>query len=366
MPGIVECRLKKGLNPKEHEDLQILIQKWLKNDLDIIAPGLVLSHFHEQQLTDIVDMMRIVAIDEKNEFKVYLYECDENEPFDHIPSPDEGEGDECPSSSFKEIVVPCLNFEDMWENLIFEIDVKDQLMNYAATAILFGSRHVDLMKICCNRIILFHGEPGTGKTTLCKALAQKLAIRFVPKHYIEARFIEINAHSLFSKWFSESGKLVVALFKSLEHIINDETTLTFLLIDEVESLTAARTAALKGNEPSDSIRVVNALLTEIDKLKYKSNVMIFATSNLPDSIVLSLKDDNDPSIRLWNLSGQLSGLSGRVLRKLPLLAYSRHLIVRYEFLVSLLNNLTESIDELSYLSALEKQSRIEIEARIAK
>ena len=48
---------------------------------------------------------------------------------------------------------------------------------------------------------------GTGKTTLCKALAQKVFIRNL-HYYNSGILLEINAHSLFSKWFSESGKLV--------------------------------------------------------------------------------------------------------------------------------------------------------------
>ena len=46
-----------------------------------------------------------------------------------------------------------------------------------------------------------------------------------------------------------------------------ENCLLFLLVDEVESLTAARSAAATGSEPSDAIRVVNAVLTAIDALR---------------------------------------------------------------------------------------------------
>ena len=38
------------------------------------------------------------------------------------------------------------------------------------------------------------------------------------------------------------------------------------------------------NEPSDALRVVNALLTQIDQLKSHRNVLVLATSNLKNSI----------------------------------------------------------------------------------
>lgn len=57
-----------------------------------------------------------------------------------------------------------------------------------------------------------------------------------------------------------------------------------MFADEVESLTSARNSAMAGTEPSDALRVVNALLTQIDRLKHQKNVLIMATSNLAKAI----------------------------------------------------------------------------------
>ena len=48
--------------------------------------------------------------------------------------------------------------------------------------------------------------------------------------YSHARLLEINSHSLFSKWFSESGKLVQRLFNSITELAEEEDAFLVVLI----------------------------------------------------------------------------------------------------------------------------------------
>ncbi|KAL6767881.1 hypothetical protein ACKKBF_B36980 [Auxenochlorella protothecoides x Auxenochlorella symbiontica] len=204
-------------------------------------------------------------------------------------SDDEGE-EGCPSH--REWILPNEEFEGQWETLYYETCIKQRLLRYATSALRFSMQGVDPGLISWNRVVLLHGPPGTGKTSLCKALAQKLSIRLMPQ-FSQGILIEVNAHSLFSKWFSESGKLIGRLFAKIQEVVEDASSLVFVLIDEVESLTAARKSAVGGSEPTDAIRAVNAILTQLDALKRHPNVMVLTTSNITEAIDVAFVDRAD-------------------------------------------------------------------------
>ena len=54
---------------------------------------------------------------------------------------------------------------------------------------------------------------------------------------------------------------------------------------------------MSGKEPSDALRVVNALLTQLDRLKQRHNVLVLTTSNLPSAIDAAFVDRADIKVR---------------------------------------------------------------------
>jgi SpoVK/Ycf46/Vps4 family AAA+-type ATPase len=56
-------------------------------------------------------------------------------------------------------------------------------------------------------------------------------------------------------------------------------------------------AAAGGGEPSDAIRAVNALLTQLDQLRRFPNVMVLTTSNITEAIDVAFVDRADIKVR---------------------------------------------------------------------
>ena len=190
------------------------------------------------------------------------------------------------------ITLPHVTLEGLWENLVFDSSIKKTLLGYAQSALLFADKGVSNHIVGWNRLLLLHGPPGTGKTSLCRALAHKLAIR-LGHRFTGTQLLEIQSHSLFSKWFSTSGKLVHRLFELVQEMVEDNPkALVCVLLDEVESLAASRTG-LGGGDPADAMRAVNSLLTSLDRLKAFPNVLVLATTNLTSKVDLAFLDRAD-------------------------------------------------------------------------
>ncbi len=57
-------------------------------------------------------------------------------------------------------------------------------------------------------------------------------------------------------------------------------------------------AAVAGSEPSDAIRAVNALLTQLDALRRFPNVMVLTTSNITQAIDVAFVDRADIKVKV--------------------------------------------------------------------
>ncbi|KAM0182760.1 hypothetical protein ACHAPF_001006 [Botrytis cinerea] len=131
---------------------------------------------------------------------------------------------------------------------------------------------------------LFHGPPGTGKTTLCQAIAQRLAIRLI-EQFPHTKLIQVKTATLLSKYYSESASQVDDLLTKIKTMCQiNPKRIIIVLIDEVESIAVSRHSGIMHGEAQDSLRATNALLTGFDRVRACPNVVFMSTSNMVDCL----------------------------------------------------------------------------------
>lgn len=118
--------------------------------------------------------------------------------------------------------------------------------------------------------VMLYGAPGTGKTLLAKAVANES----------DANFFYVGGPEIISKYVGESEERLRKLFAEAQ-----ENAPSIIFIDEIDAIAPKREEVIGEVEK----RMVSQLLTTMDGLKARGEVIVIAATNRPDSI--------DPALR---------------------------------------------------------------------
>jgi pachytene checkpoint protein 2 len=193
------------------------------------------------------------------------------------------------------IVLPQPRFAGLWRSIVTTPAVKDRLLHNALLGLELR-RKLSFDVTALHGLILLFGPPGTGKTTLARGVAQEMAPLVAGG---KVRLIEINPHGLMSAEHGQSQQKVYELLSEHIPLLADDQMPTVVLLDEVESMTVARSAASLSANPADVHRATDAVLASLDRTAADhSHIVTVATSNFTDALDDAFKSRADASIEV--------------------------------------------------------------------
>lgn len=168
----------------------------------------------------------------------------------------------------------------LWDSIIIDQDMKNRLLSQAVLSFTMRGK-VPRTVIPLHGVIMLTGLPGTGKTSLARGLAHRVATSFRQSRF---RLLEVEPHSLASAAHGKTQRAVTDLFaQSIAEAAASGPTI--VLLDEVETLAADRAKLSLEANPVDVHRATDAVLVQLDALAEDHAQLLFvATSNFPQAV----------------------------------------------------------------------------------
>jgi SpoVK/Ycf46/Vps4 family AAA+-type ATPase len=176
--------------------------------------------------------------------------------------------------------LPDPSLGELWDSIVFDEARKTQLVSQAVVNFAVRPK-VPRSVLPLHGVILLVGPPGTGKTSLARGLANRVAESLKGA---KLRLLEVEPHSLTSSAMGKTQRAVSNLFAQsiAESAANGPT---IVLLDEVETLAADRSKLSLEANPVDVHRATDAVLVQLDLLaEQHPNLLFLATSNFPQAV----------------------------------------------------------------------------------
>lgn len=188
--------------------------------------------------------------------------------------------DERPKGIQKIRSLPDPGLGALWDSILVEEGMKRRLLSQAVLNFTMRGR-VPRTVIPLHGVIMLTGLPGTGKTSLARGLAHRVATSFPRGGF---RLLEVEPHSLASAAHGKTQRAVTDLFaQSIAEAASVGPTI--VLLDEVETLAADRAKLSLEANPVDVHRATDAVLVQLDLLAEEHpNLLFVATSNFPQAV----------------------------------------------------------------------------------